>query len=120
MSQALAFPTVRTEIAGVPITELVARYGTPTYVYDLDVVRQRVEDLRRFDVIRYAQKACSNLAILDFVRRQGVLVDAVSAGEIWRAMKAGYSPTGNPSPIVYTPTFLIVRPWTWLSTCTLR
>lgn len=102
MSQALAFPTVRTEIAGVPITELVARYGTPTYVYDLDVVRQRVEDLRRFDVIRYAQKACSNLAILDFVRRQGVLVDAVSAGEIWRAMKAGYSPTGDPAPIVYT------------------
>ena len=35
-----------------------------------------------FDVIRFAQKACSNLAILDLVRRHGVLVDAVSAGEI--------------------------------------
>ena len=29
-----------------------------------------LNDLKSFDVIRYAQKACSNLAILDLVRRQ--------------------------------------------------
>jgi len=52
--------------------------------------------------VRYAQKACSNLAIVDLIRRRGCLVDSVSAGEIQRAMRAGYSPNGNPPPIVYT------------------
>ena len=53
-------------------------------------------------MIRYAQKACSNLAILDVMRRHDVLVDAVSAGEIHRALAAGYVPAGNPPQIVYT------------------
>ena len=35
-------------------------------------------------------------------RRHGVLVDAVSAGEIRRALAAGYAPAGDPPPIVYT------------------
>ncbi len=49
------------------------------------------------------RKACSNLAILDLMRRHGVLVDAVSAGEIHRALAAGYQPGGQPPPqIVYT------------------
>ena len=60
----------RTEIAGVPISDLVERFGTPTYVYDESTILERIEDLRSFDVIRYAQKACSNLAILDLMRRQ--------------------------------------------------
>src|SRR5262249_12552378 len=50
----------------------------------------------------YAQKACSNLAILDLMRREGVLVDAVSAGEIRRALAAGYVAAGDPPPIAYT------------------
>ena len=90
------------EIAGVPIVDLVRQYGTPLYVYDESIIIQRIAQLKQFDVIRYAQKACSNLAILDGIRRQGVLVDAVSAGEIQRAIKAGYAPTGDPPPIVYT------------------
>ncbi len=92
----------RTEIAGVPISELVERFGTPTYVYDEAKILDRVDDLRRFDVIRYAQKACSNIAILDLMRRHGVLVDAVSAGEIHRALTAGYVAGGQPPEIVYT------------------
>ena len=94
--------TVRTEIAGIPISQLAEQFGTPTYIYDADSFRQRIGDLRAFDVIRYAQKACSNLAILDLVRREGVLVDAVSAGEVHRALAAGYTPHGDPHPIVYT------------------
>lgn len=93
---------IRTEIAGVPITELVERFGTPTYVYDAATIRDRIDSLRSFDVIRYAQKACSNLAILDLMRREGVMVDAVSAGEIERALAAGYRSFGDPPPIVYT------------------
>ena len=66
------------------------------------MIRRRIADLAAFDVVRYAQKACSNLAILDLVRREGALVDAVSAGEIRRALAAGYAPDGDPPPIVYT------------------
>jgi len=102
MPSVQSFSTVRQEIAGVPVAALARQFGTPTYVYDGAKILERVADLGAFDVIRFAQKACSNLAILDLVRRNGVLVDAVSAGEIRRAMAAGYSSAGDPPPIVYT------------------
>lgn len=97
-----SFPTLITEIAGLSVVELARRYTTPFYVYDAAKIEQRIADLRAFDVIRYAQKACSNLAILDLIRRSGAVVDAVSAGEIRRALAAGYEPHGDPLPIVYT------------------
>jgi diaminopimelate decarboxylase len=93
---------IRTEIAGVPIAELAAAAGTPVYVYDAAKIVQRINDLKAFDVIRYAQKACSNLAILDLCRRHGVLVDAVGAWEVHRALAAGYAVAGDPPPVVYT------------------
>jgi diaminopimelate decarboxylase len=93
---------IRVDIGRVAVHELAKRYGTPLYVYDEAVIRQRIDDLRAFDRIRYAQKACSNIAILDLMRRQDVLVDAVSAGEIYRAQRAGYAVQGDPPPIVYT------------------
>jgi diaminopimelate decarboxylase len=96
------FAPLRTEIAGVAVERLAREFGTPTYVYDAGKIVERIEDLRAFDAVRYAQKACSNLAILDLVRRHGVLVDAVSGGEILRALAAGYPATGDPPPIVYT------------------
>ncbi|MCA9103064.1 MAG: diaminopimelate decarboxylase [Planctomycetales bacterium] len=93
---------IRTEIAGHDVQQLAAEFGTPVYVYDAATIAQRIADLAQFDVVRYAQKACSNLAIIDLVRRNGALVDSVSAGEIRRALAAGYSPQGEPPPIVYT------------------
>jgi diaminopimelate decarboxylase len=96
------FESLRTEIAGVPLLELARQFGTPVYVYDAAKIVERINDLRAFDVIRYAQKACSNIAILNLCRKHGVVVDAVSSGEIGRALAAGYQPTGNPPPIVYT------------------
>ena len=106
MPQALLFAPLRTEIAGIPVVELAQRFGTPTFVYDGAKIVERLHDLRSFDVIRYAQKACSNLAILDLVRRQGAFVDCVSAGEIHRALTAGFKPTASdshsPPPVVYT------------------
>ena len=89
-------------IAGLPVHDLARDFGTPTYVYDADGIAERVARLRAFDVVRYAQKANSNLAVLDRVRRAGALVDAVSAGEIHRALAAGWPATGEPAPIVYT------------------
>jgi len=97
-----SFATQRNEIAGVPVAELAQQFGTPTYIYDAAKIVERINDLKQFDVIRYAQKACSNIAILDLCRRNGVVVDAVSAGEIHRALAAGFSPQGDPPPVVYT------------------
>ncbi|HEV3339470.1 MAG TPA: diaminopimelate decarboxylase [Pirellulales bacterium] len=99
---AAGFSTIRTQIAGYPVVELARQFGTPAYVYDAGKILERIEDLRAFDTIRYAQKACSNIALLDLARRQGVLVDSVSGGEIARALAAGYSAVGDPPPIVYT------------------
>src|SRR5436190_18335478 len=104
MPAAPSFSTIRHEIAGIPIADLARDFGTPTFVYDGAKILERVEDLRQFDVVRYAQKACSNLAILDLVRRHGALVDCVSAGEIHRAIAAGFKPgqMRHPPEIVYT------------------
>ena len=57
------------------LTQLAAEHGTPLWVYDAAVIRERIAQLRRFDVIRYAQKACSNLHILRLMRAEGVMVD---------------------------------------------
>lgn len=99
------FPALRSEIAGVSLRNVARRFGTPTFVYDAATIEKKIDDLKAFDVVRYAQKACSNIAILDLMRRKGVVVDAVSAGEIHRALKAGFQPhaaAGAPHPIVYT------------------
>ncbi|MBX9789140.1 MAG: diaminopimelate decarboxylase [Pirellulales bacterium] len=102
MPTAPSFSVLRHEIAGLPIVDLARQYGTPVYIYDAAKIVERIRDLRKFDVVRYAQKASSNLAILDLVRRHGALVDAVSEGEVRRALAAGYAATGDPPPIVYT------------------
>jgi diaminopimelate decarboxylase len=84
------------------IRELAERFGTPCYVYYADVIRERVRSLSAFDVVRYAQKASSNLHLLRLARAQGALVDAVSLGEIERALRAGFQPGGETFEIVYT------------------
>ncbi len=96
------FPSLRTEIAGLPVVELAEEFGTPLFVYDAAMILRRLDDLKAFDHVRYAQKACSNLAVVDLLRRHAALVDAVSAGEVRRAIAAGYSTQGDPPPVVYT------------------
>lgn len=91
------------KIAEHAILDLAQRFGTPLYVYDSAVIVERVRELAAFDVVRFAQKACSNIGILDLVRRHGVLVDAVSGGEIRRALAAGYLPGRGEHPeIMFT------------------
>lgn len=97
-----AFETIRHEIAGLSIADLANEFGTPCYFYDTEQIYARITDLSEFDTIRYAQKALSNVAILDRIRKKGVVVDAVSAGEIERALKAGFSANTHPAGIVYT------------------
>ena len=79
MLEAPPFANRRTEIAGISVAELAEKFGTPTFVYDAAQIARRLEDLKAFDHVRYAEKACSNLVVLDLLRRQGALVDTVSA-----------------------------------------
>jgi len=74
------------------LRELTQRHGTPLWAYDAPTIRARIDSLRAFDTIRFAQKANSNIHLLRMMRELGVAVDAVSQGEIARAIAAGYAP----------------------------
>jgi len=79
-----------------PLLQTLARqHGTPLWVYDAATIRERIAELRAFDTIRFAQKANSNTHLLQLMREQGVVVDAVSRGEILRALAAGYTAGPN-------------------------
>jgi diaminopimelate decarboxylase len=84
------------------VSRLASEHGTPYYLYDAAVIRERVASLRGFDVIRYAQKACSNVHVLRLLRAEGCAVDAVSLGEVERAVRAGFDGRGDPAGLVYT------------------
>jgi len=79
---------------------LVRQYGGPVWAYDAAVIQQRIAQLKQFDVVRFAQKACSNIHILRLMKAAGVRVDSVSLGEIERALAAGFQPGGE--DIVFT------------------
>lgn len=93
-------------LSGPRISAAAERYGTPLWVYDANRIRAQIARLRRFDAIRFAQKACSNIHILRLMREEGVLVDAVSAGELERALAAGYTVGGPEEPVVFTADLL--------------
>ncbi|MAS91604.1 MAG: diaminopimelate decarboxylase [Verrucomicrobiales bacterium] len=84
------------------LREIASEYGTPTYVYDAEVIRKQFRRLKKFDIVRFAQKACSNTHILRLLREEGAVVDCVSAGELDRALAAGFEPGADPAQIVFT------------------
>jgi len=86
------------------LRSLAQRFGTPLWIYDAAVIRERIAALKAFDTVRFAQKACSNTHILKLMREQGVKVDAVSRGEILRALAAGYQAGGD--EVVFTADLL--------------
>lgn len=91
---------------GWQIARVARQYGTPTWIYDASSIRARVAQLRQFDVIRFAQKAASNTHLLRIMRAQGAVVDAVSMGEVERALAAGYRIDGDGEPVVLTADIL--------------
>ncbi len=90
------------DLTAARLRHLAAEHGTPLWVYDARTVRERIGQLRRFDRVRYAQKASSNVHLLRLMRAEGVAVDAVSLGEVERALVAGYSARDGASELVFT------------------
>ena len=80
------------EIAGVPVSGIVNRHGTPLYVYDEEHMRTRCrEAVAEFGEGRvvYATKAflCRRMAKL--VHEEGLMLDVASGGELHTVLAAG-------------------------------
>ena len=78
----------------VDLQRIAAEFGTPAYVYSAGTIRgnfQRLDAaLAPLDhLICYAVKANSNLAVLSLLAKLGAGFDIVSAGELFRVLKAG-------------------------------
>ncbi len=83
-------------IGDVAVRDIATEYGTPTYVYDENKIRENYRralkafskhypDFRFF----YAVKACNNPAIVNILRQEGAGIDAASVNEIRLAKKVG-------------------------------
>lgn len=90
----------QTALNATNLLPLAQRYSGPFWAYDAEIIQQRIAQLSAFDVVRFAQKACSNIHILRLMHAAGVRVDSVSLGEIERALAAGFQPGGE--DIVFT------------------
>lgn len=78
-------------------SELLKEYGSPLYVYNEAILRQRCRDMARLIPYpnfksNYSIKANSNLELLRIIRQEGLHADAMSPGEIHVLLAAGYKP----------------------------
>jgi diaminopimelate decarboxylase len=81
----------------VPLRDVAEQVGTPVYVYSYATLRRHYEVFSgafagRKHLICYSVKANSNLAVLKTLFTQGAGADVVSAGELYRALRAGCDP----------------------------
>ena len=75
--------------------EVASSYGTPTYLYDLDVVSQQVKSLRAAlpDArLLYAVKANPSGAVLRHLAALGLGAEVITLGELERSVRAGIAP----------------------------
>ena len=80
----------------VPLSAIAEVTGTPVYVYSAAMVRDQYARLDRAFAgvthrLHYSVKANGNLALLRLLRGLGAGVDIVSAGELHRALLAGFT-----------------------------
>ncbi len=92
------------QLAGIPVTALRERYGTPLYVIDEDDVRGHAR--RALDAFRaaaalhgvqarvyYAGKAFLSTEVVRWVTEEGLAVDVCTGGELAVALAAGADPS---------------------------
>ncbi|HEY1180696.1 MAG TPA: diaminopimelate decarboxylase, partial [Rhodocyclaceae bacterium] len=90
-------------VEDLPLPEIAARFGTPTYVYSRAALTAAFNAYKdalsgRDALVCYAVKANSNLAILNVFARLGAGFDIVSGGELARVIAAG----GDPAKVVFS------------------
>lgn len=86
-------------IDGVSTLKLAEEFDTPLYVLSENRIRENFRRLhealkKHYDKVRiyYSAKANTNLAILKILESEGAYLDAVSPGEVFLALKAGFQP----------------------------
>ncbi|GAB0102221.1 diaminopimelate decarboxylase [Nocardia sp. JMUB6875] len=81
-------------MAGIPVTELAAEYGTPLFIVDEDDFRSRCRDMVRAygdnARVHYASKAFLCGEVARWVRDEGLHLDVASGGELAVALNAGF------------------------------
>lgn len=87
------------EIGGIDTIKLAEKYGTPLYIYDVNLIRERARGFKQtFDrlgvpsQVAYASKAFSSIAMIQLVEEEGLSLDVVSSGELFTALSAGFPP----------------------------
>ncbi|GAA4009637.1 type III PLP-dependent enzyme [Streptomyces marokkonensis] len=77
------------------VSDLVRRYGSPLYVYELDRVEQACADLRAAlpapSTLYYSLKANSHPAVVECLRGAGCRAEVSSTGELGVALDAGFA-----------------------------
>lgn len=81
----------------VPIQKIAAEVGTPLYLYSHATLKRHFiifnEAFEGIDrLVCYSAKANTNLALLKLFANLGGGLDIVSGGELYRGLKAGFSP----------------------------
>jgi len=77
--------------------ELVEEYGSTLYVYNEDMLRRRCREIKALSTHpgftpNYSAKANTNIHLLKIIREEGMVVDAMSPGEIIMNLAAGFTP----------------------------
>ncbi|MCY8522161.1 diaminopimelate decarboxylase [Bacillus atrophaeus] len=85
------------EIGGVDALYLAENYGTPLYVYDVALIRERAKSFQQAFTaaglkaqVAYASKAFSSVAMIQLAQEEGLSLDVVSGGELYTAISAGF------------------------------
>ncbi|MBF0661364.1 diaminopimelate decarboxylase [Rhodococcus sp. (in: high G+C Gram-positive bacteria)] len=82
------------QIAGVPVTDLAEKYGTPLFVVDEDDFRSRCREIAEAfgptARVHYASKAFLCTEIARWVHQEGLSLDVASGGELAVALHAGF------------------------------
>lgn len=84
--------------AGMELTPLAKKYGTPLYLYDEARIRERCRTyigatraaFGEGAKVLYASKAASFKRLYEIMREEGMGIDVVSSGEIYTANLAGF------------------------------
>jgi diaminopimelate decarboxylase len=76
---------------------LLAKFGSPLYVYNEVILRQRCREMRELVPLpgfkaSYSAKANSNLDLLRIIKDEGLHADAMSPGEMFLLLTAGFQP----------------------------
>jgi len=87
------------DLEKVPLVELASKFGTPLFVLSESRIRDNYNRLwkafrDRYERVRiyYAAKANTSLSVLAIMREEGAYLDVVSPGELYLALKTGFSP----------------------------